>query len=67
MTRYKKYIQTKGYRLENDFPMMPYQAGHVSLLGVEVAVCENGVKILSHYDFGTLCDMIDRNGLIHGI
>lgn len=64
MNRYKKYIRTKGYRLENDFPTMPFQVGHVSLLGVEVSVCENGVKILSHYDFGTLCSVIDRKGNI---
>lgn len=64
MNRYKKYIRTKGYRLESDFPMMPFQVGHVSLLGVEVSVCNNGVKILSHYDFGTLSTVIDRKGNI---
>lgn len=24
MTRYKKYLQEKGYKLENDYPYMPY-------------------------------------------
>ena len=36
MTRYKKYIKEKGFKLEHDYPMILFDIESQSILGVYV-------------------------------
>jgi len=57
MNRVKKYIRSKGHKLEKDFPYMPY--GEIDGCGV------NSEKVyywLYHYGMGMVRTYIDRAG-----
>ena len=57
MNRVKKYIRSKGHKLEKDFPFMPY--GEIDGCGV------NSEKVyywFYHYGIGLVRIYYDRNG-----
>ena len=64
MTRYKNYIKSKGFKLEHDFPMIPYDCGSQSILGIYVQVLSEGLQILTEYNSLVSEAVIDRAGKI---
>ena len=60
MTRFKKYIRTKGEWLECDFPFMPYNIGMPALESVLVDA-ENATISYVHV-VGVLIKHYDRAG-----
>lgn len=64
MTRYKKEIKKHGFRLENDFPMIPYECGSQSILGIYVNLISEGIQILTEYNSLVAEAIIDRTGKI---
>lgn len=64
MTKWKKQIRRKGFKLENDFPMIPYDCGTQSILGVYVNIISEGLQILTEYNSLVTEAVIDRNGNI---
>lgn len=64
MTRYKNYIKSKGFRLEHDLPMIPYECGSQSILGIYVQVLSEGLQILTEYNSLVSEAVIDRAGKI---
>ena len=63
MTRYKKYIKEKGFKLEHDYPMIPFDLGSQSILGVYVML-NNDIRILTEYNSLVSEAIIDRTGSI---
>ena len=63
MTRYKKYIKEKGFKLEHDYPMIPFDLGSQSILGVYVMVNDD-IRILTEYNSLVSEAVIDRAGKI---
>lgn len=64
MTRYKKYIKSKGFRLEDDYDRIPYPIdAYVSILGV---ICKIGtvpeLTVVTNVDVSTI--RFCRNGEI---
>ena len=64
MTKYKKVIRKHGFKLENDFPMIPYDCGSQSILGVYTNILIDGLQILTEYNSLVTEAIIDRNGNI---
>ena len=64
MTRWKKEIRSKGFKLENDYPMIPYDLGSQSILGIYTNIIIDGLQILTEYN-SLVCEaIIDRAGNI---
>ena len=57
MNRVKKYMKSKGFRMENDYPFLPYTDGLEAVI-----VNSEKVSIIQCYPFGDYCTVIDRNG-----
>lgn len=64
MTRYKKEIKKHGFRLEHDLPMIPYDCGSQSILGIYVNIISEGLQILTEYNSLISEAVIDRAGKI---
>lgn len=64
MTRWKKQIKNKGFKLETDYPMIPFDLGSQSILGIYTNIIIEGLQILTEYN-SLLCEaVIDRSGKI---
>ena len=63
MTRYKKYIKEKGFKREHDYPMIPFDLGSQSVLGVYVMVNDD-IRIMTEYNSLVSEAVIDRAGAI---
>lgn len=64
MTRWKKEIRRKGFKLENDYPMIPFDLGSQSVLGVYVNILIDGIQVLTEYNSLVTEAIIDRAGSI---
>ena len=64
MTRWKKEIRRKGFKLENDYPMIPFDLGSQSVLGVYVNILIDGIQVLTEYNSLVAEAIIDRAGCI---
>lgn len=63
MTRYKKYVREKGYKLENDYEYLPYHSKHTPTLeGVRTKIENDKIVVLQFYVVGTSIITIDRFG-----
>lgn len=62
MTRWKKQIRTKGFKLETDFPMIPFECGSQSILGVYTNLLSDGIQVLTEYNSLVTEALIDRAG-----
>jgi hypothetical protein len=62
MTKYKKYLREKGFKLDIDYPFLPF--GNPSLECVTTHVdCKNlCIKLINHYVVGDSIHIIDRYG-----
>jgi hypothetical protein len=62
MNRFKKYVQSKGIKLEQDYIYLPMQIGSVT---VEAVFCNaQEAKVVTCYDVGTGITKFDRYGNI---
>lgn len=64
MNKWKKEIRKHGFKLENDFPMIPYDLGSQSILGIYVSILSDGLQILTEYNSLVTEAVIDRAGKI---
>lgn len=64
MTRYTKFIKEKGFKLEQDLPMIPYDCGSQSILGIYVNLLNEGIQIITEYNSLLSEAIIDRAGKI---
>lgn len=64
MTRYKKEIKKHGFKLESDLPMIPFDCGSQSILGIYVNIINEGLQILTEYNSLVSEAIIDRAGKI---
>ena len=64
MTRWKKQIRKKGFKLEHDYPMIPYDCGSQSILGIYVNILIDGIQVLTEYNSLVTEAVIDRSGNI---
>ena len=64
MTRYKKYLKSKGVMLDNDFPFLPINRNDIYLFDVFTEVVDSGIDVFEEYDAGTKILHFDRNGTI---
>lgn len=65
MTKWKKEIKRHGFKLENDYPMIPFDCGSQSILGVYVNILSEGLQILTEYNSLVSEAVIDRAGNIN--
>ena len=62
MNRWKKEVRKHGFKLEHDFPMIPYDCGSQSILGVYVNIVSDGLQILTEYNSLVSEAVISRSG-----
>lgn len=64
MTRYKKYVREKGFKLEEDYPAIPWPIGngHVTIQAVELVLTSKGIVVCEHYDTISTYMFIGRDG-----
>ena len=65
MTKWKKEIKRHGFKLQNDFPMIPYDLGSQRILGIYVNILTDGLQILTEYNSLVTEAVIDRAGNIN--
>ena len=63
MTKWKEYLRKKGVKFECDFPMIPYDMGTQSILGI-YPKCEDCLKVIIEYSSIIVCEKIDKHGII---
>lgn len=61
MTRYKKELRKRGYKLEMDYPWLPYDCGSFTLEAVNTKIRNSYIVIIRDYNVGTSLEFIDRN------
>ena len=65
MTKWKKEIKKHGFKLEHDYPMIPFDCGSQSILGVYVNILADGLQILTEYNSLVSEAVIDRAGHVN--
>lgn len=63
MNRFKKYIRTKGIKLESDYPWLPYDYKNITVEGVRVD-SENAV-VIQYLNVGTSYTYFNCNGVVN--
>ena len=61
MTRYKTELRKHGFKLEQDYPWLPYEQGNIAIEGVRVKIDNSLIVICTDYNVGTGIEFIDRN------
>lgn len=60
MNRFKKYIRTKGVKLEKDFPWLPYESGSITI--ESVIVNSEACTVHTVYNVGIGIQIFNRSG-----
>lgn len=63
MTRTKKYLKAKGFKFSEDYPMLPYEDGPVTVEEVDVKFINDRVYIVKLYTSLTMVYELERTGL----
>ena len=63
MNRFKKYVRTKGIKLECDYPWLPYDYQNIAVEGVSVD-SENAV-VIQYLNVGTSYAYFKQDGAIN--
>lgn len=58
MNRFKKELRKKGFKLECDYPFLPYDVNAITVEGVTVDSTQ--CLLLEHYNVGTSVQGFDR-------
>lgn len=66
MTRYKEYLRTKGFKLEQDFPYMPFGevSGNQFLEDIHTEIVDSTIQIKYYYTSIISLYVIDTEGNI---
>ncbi len=63
MTRYDKYLRSCGYKLETDYPCLPYNHGSYSIECVRTSITDNGIVITTFTNVDEpIRLLVQRNG-----
>ena len=60
MTRFKKYVRSKGQKLASDYPWLPFEKGNITIEDVYVD-CERAI-VTTVYNVGVGFTKYDRTG-----
>ena len=61
MTRYNKELRKSGYKLECDYPWLPFEQGSIEIEEVNTKIVGNRIVIITCYDVGCSLEFLDRN------
>ena len=61
MTRYDKELRKRGYKLENDYPWLPYEVGIITIEAVNTKIVDNSILIITCSNVGCDLKFLDRN------
>ena len=61
MTRYKKELRKRGYKLKCDYPWLPFEHGSIAIEEVNTKIVGNRIVIITSYDVGCSLEFLDRN------
>lgn len=63
MNRTKKYLKSKGYKFDEDYPWLPYEDGPVTLEETRLNINDGGVYIAVIYTSITAVYQLGRDGV----
>lgn len=63
-TKFKEYIKSKGFRLDDDFVCLPYPVASAFLDCVTTACTESGLMVTYYFNVDTVKFFIDRAGVV---
>ena len=61
MTRYKKELRKRGFKLEIDYPWMPYKDRSVLIEAINTKIIDNRIVIITCSNVGCDLTFLDRN------
>ena len=61
MTRYDKELRKRGYKLEIDYPWLPYNDGSVLIEAIITKIIDNRIVIITCCNVGCGFEFLDRN------
>ena len=61
MTRYKRELRKRGWKLEIDYPWLPFEKGSVSIEGVSTKVEGNTIQVTTVLNVGIDTEILDRD------
>lgn len=61
MTRYKKELRKRGWKLEIDYPWLPFEKGHVTIEGVSTRVVDDTIEVCTVLNVGVDTEILDRD------
>ena len=59
MTRYDKELRKHGYKLECDYPWLPYEVGNITIKAVITKIVGNRIVVITCYNIGCSFDLLD--------
>ena len=61
MTRYDKELRKRGYKLESDYPWLPFTQGDITIESVNTKIVDNSILIITCSNVGCDLKFLDRN------
>ena len=61
MTRYDKELRKSGYKLECDYPWLPFEQGDITIEAVNTKIVDNSILIITCSNVGCDLKFLDRN------
>lgn len=61
MTKYKQELRKHGFRLECDYPFLPYDVNGIALEGVSAKIENNKIVVTNFSVVGIAKSIIDKN------
>lgn len=61
MTRYNKELRKRGFKLEMDYPWMPYKERSVLIEAINTKIIDNHIVIITVCNVGCGLEFLDRN------
>ena len=61
MTRYDKELRKSGYKLECDYPCLPFEQGDITIESVNTKIVDNSIVIITCCNVGCDVKFLDRN------
>ena len=59
MTRYDKELRKRGYKLECDYPWLPYEVGNITIKAVITKIVGNRIVFITCYNIGCSFELLD--------
>lgn len=61
MTRYKQELRKRGWKLEIDFPWLPFETGNVVIESVSTKVEGDTIEVTTVLNVGIDTEILDRD------